>query len=215
MENAHLYTMKTMFVSIYSQEELRLKLKQTEAFLKKVKDEVYDPRFCDYNLLYNIWFRYESTMYIISRSILKEGNKSLKRSDSHSLYVAKEVEDNFSDEWKDYNYLRNGLSSIRSLYDSIDFSLKYNTYNLVPSFLQGRRELIKEIASDVMRHFNANSFDRQKILDILEHLNYHFLKDTDIEKVSYEEVLDHAIINKLREEKNLDDLILKLDLVEE
>lgn len=207
--------MKKIFVRIYSEEELRCKLKQTAAFLEKAKKEVSDARFCDYDLLYNIWLRYESTMYIVSRSILKDGNKFLSRSDSNSLYIAKEVDDNFSDELKDLNYLLNGLTSIRSLCDSIDFSLKYNVYNLVPSFLQGRRNLIIEIASDIMRHFNADSFNRQKILDILDHLNDRFLKYTDIEKVLYKEVLDRAIINKFREEKNLNDLILKLGLVEE
>ena len=72
--------------------------------------------------------------------------------------------------------------------------------------------LVLQLASDIMYHFNAKNFNRQKMMHILSHLNHMFLNDNE---VSYERVLDYAITEKYRSKMWLNDLIQKLNLVDD
>ena len=205
--------MKSEYVRIYSEEELHHKVQQTTALLKRTKEQVKNFHFCDIPLLKNIWIRYESTRYIVSESLLLD-NRYYKE-DSESLFIERQVEDNYSDVLPTSNQLHNGLVSMQFLYDTIQRYISYNLHDILPSQYQDPRMLVEEIASDIYCHIRPQeSNEYQKMVNILAHLNYLYLYP------SYKDVelVDVAIAAYYKEQENnkvLQKLMTSLDLVEE
>ena len=207
--------MKTEYVRIYSEDELQRMVKQAVALLRKVgKDVLADERYGDFEALHKIWVRYETTRYIVTESAFDEGLLGEEyRTYPESLFIEREVEDNYSDELKNPNALHNGIVDLQFLYNTIQSNLLTRTFAV--KYEGDNRIIVIEIAADVMRHFNRDNFNRQKVVDILEHLNYKYLNNQGLDKVSYDDVLRHAIANKFRQEDMIEKLKTTLGLVEE
>lgn len=91
--------MKTKLVRIYSEVELQRKLKQMEALLLKIEKDVEgDRRYCDIDALSDAWEQYQATLYIVTKSAYDEDSYKRK---PYSLFVEREVEDDYSDDLKE------------------------------------------------------------------------------------------------------------------
>ena len=167
--------MKTEFIRIYSEEELLRKVRQTETMLQQIKEQVTDFHFCDIAALKDMWIQYESTRYIVSESMLIE--ERYCKDDSISLFVERQVEDDFSDDLHDPYTLHNGLVAMQFLYNSIkDYLSSYNAYQIQPDQYQDQFRLVEEIATDIYLHLNLQETNEYpKMVDILEWLNYQYV----------------------------------------
>lgn len=198
--------MKTAYIRLYSEEELQRRLKQTEAMLREIYWDTYY-RFDYYSRLEPMWLKYELTKYIVSESVIDDNLESWCPLNPHCLFIESDVEDSFSEKLKDAGTLLKGLDTIHSLCKSIQSSIHIDS-----SFYENKYMLVLQLASDIMCHFNAKNFNRQKMMHILSHLNHMFLNDYE---VSYERVLDYAITEKYRSKMWLNDLIQKLNLIDD
>lgn len=207
--------MKTEYVRIYSEDELQRMVKQTVALLRKINEEILeDERYGDFDALHKMWVRYETTRYIVTESSFDEGLwEEEHKTYPESLFIEREVENDYSDELKNPDALHNGIVELQFLYNTIQSNLLTRTFAV--QYEGDYRIIVIEIAADVMHHFNRDNFNRQKVLDILEHLNYKYLNNQGLDKVSYDDVLRHAIANKFRREDMIEKLKTTLDLVEE
>ena len=92
--------MKTKYVRIYSEEELRSKVQRISSMLKSMKQKIADDvRFGDIAALTEMWVQYEMTRFVVTESFLEEDEGY--KYDPYSLYIEREVEDDYSDELKD------------------------------------------------------------------------------------------------------------------
>jgi hypothetical protein len=206
--------MKSEFVRIYSEQELRHKVQQTTALLKQMKEQVKNFHFCDISALKDMWIQYESTRYIVSESMLLE--ERYDKDDPESLFIERQVENDYSDDLHDPDSLHNGLVSMQFLYESIQGFLLCNAYDILPTQYQDKRLLVEEIGADVYMQLNpVENNEFQKMTDILEWVNYQYLYDTDEYEVLVEDVEDLVIDKTYNNTIMLEKLVSTLDLVEE
>lgn len=205
--------MKTEFVRIYSEDELRHKVQQTTASLKMLKEQVKDFHFCDISALKEMWIKYELTRYIVSESLLLEDRYD--KDEPESLFVERVVDDDYTDDLQDPNFLHNGLVSMQFLYESIQGFLLCNAYDILSAQYQDKRLLVEEIGADIYMQLNpVENNDFPKMEDILEWVNYQYLYDTDEYEVLIEDVEDRVIDKTYNNTVMLEKLISTLDLVE-
>lgn len=206
--------MKTEYVRLYTEEELHRRERQTIALLKRILEEVADfIHFCKFGALIDMWVQYESTRYIVSESLLLEDRYD--RDDLFSLFVSTTLEDDYSDELKDEESLHNGLVTMQLLYNRIQWELNYNGFDLDQNLCPHKRFLVLVLAADIMRHFTRENYEREKMMEILDYLNYTYLADTDLDDVFYEEVQQYALAKKSRQADLMDQLVSALDLEED
>ena len=206
--------MKTEYLRIYSEEELHRKMQQTTSLLKRIKEKVKDFHFCDIPALKDMWIQYESTRYIVSESLLLE--ERYYKNDSISLFIERQVEDDYSDDLQDPDSLHNNLVAMQFLYESIKDFIANNAYQIQPEQYQDPFRLVEDIASDIYLHIKPQETNEYpKVVDILDHLNYIYVYPTSNDFV---EMVDVAIeaYNKEQEkgqvyQKLIDTLDLQLD----
>lgn len=93
--------MKSEYVRIYSEKELRRKVQQTSAMLKDMKQKIAaDPSFRDIDALTKMWLQYEFTRFVVSESLYSEDDEYAYEP---CLFVEREVENNYSDDLTDPN----------------------------------------------------------------------------------------------------------------
>jgi hypothetical protein len=188
-------------------------VQQTTASLKMLKEQVKDFHFCDISALKEMWIKYELTRYIVSESLLLED--SYDKDEPESLFVERVVDDDYTDDLQDPNFLHNGLVSMQFLYESIQGFLLCNAYDILSAQYQDKRLLVEEIGADIYMQLNpVENNDFPKMEDILEWVNYQYLYDTDEYEVLIEDVEDRVIDKTYNNTVMLEKLISTLDLVE-
>jgi len=206
-----LNSMKTEFVRIYSEEELHRKIRQASTRLKILKQKIADdPRFCDIEALIDMWVQYESTRFIVTESFLteEEGYKY----DPYSLYVEREVEDDYSVELEDPDSLHNGLVSLQFMFDYIQTLLSEHR-NIDCSQYMNMHALVLDLTTDIYFHLNcSNVSENDKFLYLLDDLNYRYIYNTKWEIVPKELVVLNIIAKRCETETNLEKLITTLNL---
>ena len=204
--------MKTKYVRIYSEEELRSKVQQISSMLKSMKQKIADDvRFGDIAALTEMWVQYEMTRFVVTESFLEEDEGY--KYDPYSLYIEREVEDDYSDELKDPDSLHNGLVSLQFVFDDIQWLLS-NLRDIDRSQYMQKYDLVLDLATDIYRHLDhSDPSEHEKFLCILDDLNYRYLNDTDCDDVLKEEVVLNEIARQCKEADTLDKLITTLDLV--
>ena len=206
--------MKIEYVRIYSEEELRRKVQLTSTMLKTMKQKIIEtPNFGDVDTLTEMWVQYEITRFVVMESFLDE-DESYKY-DPYSLYVEREVEDDYSDELKDPDSLHNGLVSLQFVFDDIQWLLS-NLRDIDRSQSMQKYDLVLDLATDIYRHLDhSDPSEHEKFLCLLDDLNYRYLNDTDCDDVLKEEVILNEIAKQCKEADTLNKLITSLDLVAE
>ena len=204
--------MKTKYVRIYSEEELRSKVQRISSMLKSMKQKIADDvRFGDIAALTEMWVQYEMTRFIVTESFLEEDEGY--KYDPYSLYIEREVEDDYSDELKDPDSLHNGLVSLQFVFDDIQWLLS-NLRDIDRSQYMQKYNLVLDLATDIYRHLDhSDPSEHEKFLCLLDDLNYRYLNDTDCDDVLKEEVVLNEIARQCKEADTLDKLITTLDLV--
>ena len=204
--------MKTKYVRIYSEEELRSKVQRISSMLKSMKQKIADDvRFGDIAALTEMWVQYEMTRFVVTESFLEEDEGY--KYDPYSLYIEREVEDDYSDELKDPDSLHNGLVSLQFVFDDIQWLLS-NLRDIDRSQYMQKYNLVLDLATDIYRHLDhSDPSEHEKFLCLLDDLNYRYLNDTDCDDVLKEEVVLNEIARQCKEADTLDKLITTLDLV--
>lgn len=204
--------MKTKYVRIYSEEELRSKVQRISSMLKSMKQKIADDvRFGDIAALTEMWVQYEMTRFVVTESFLEEDE--CYKYDPYSLYIEREVEDDYSDELKDPDSLHNGLVSLQFVFDDIQWLLS-NLRDIDRSQYMQKYDLVLDLATDIYRHLDhSDPSEHEKFLCLLDDLNYRYLNDTDCDDVLKEEVVLNEIARQCKEADTLDKLITTLDLV--
>lgn len=204
--------MKTKYVRIYSEEELRSKVQRTSSMLKSMKQKIADDvRFGDIAALTEMWVQYEMTRFVVTESFLEEDEGY--KYDPYSLYIEREVEDDYSDELKDPDSLHNGLVSLQFVFDDIQWLLS-NLRDIDRSQYMQKYDLVLDLATDIYRHLDhSDPSEHEKFLCLLDDLNYRYLNDTECDDVLKEEVIINEIARQCKEADTLDKLITTLDLV--
>ncbi len=204
--------MKTKYVRIYSEEELRSKVQRISSMLKSMKQKIADDvRFGDIAALTEMWVQYEMTRFVVTESFLEEDEGY--KYDPYSLYIEREVEDDYSDELKDPDSLHNGLVSLQFVFDDIQWLLS-NLRDIDRSQYMQKYDLVLDLATDIYRHLDhSDPSEHEKFLCLLDDLNYRYLNDTDCDDVLKEEVVLNEIARQCKEADTLDKLITTLDLV--
>lgn len=204
--------MKTKYVRIYSEEELRSKVQRISSMLKSMKQKIADDvRFGDIAALTEMWVQYEMTRFVVTESFLEEDEGY--KYDPYSLYIEREVEDDYSDELKDPDSLHNGLVSLQFVFDNIQWLLS-NLRDIDRSQYMQKYNLVLDLATDIYRHLDhSDPSEHEKFLCLLDDLNYRYLNDTECDDVLKEEVIINEIARQCKEADTLDKLITTLDLV--
>ena len=204
--------MKTKYVRIYSEEELRSKVQRISSMLKSMKQKIADDvRFGDIAALTEMWVQYEMTRFVVTESFLEEDEGY--KYNPYSLYIEREVEDDYSDELKDPDSLHNGLVSLQFVFDDIQWLLS-NLRDIDRSQYMQKYDLVLDLATDIYRHLDhSDPSEHEKFLCLLDDLNYRYLNDTDCDDVLKEEVVLNEIARQCKEADTLDKLITTLDLV--
>lgn len=204
--------MKTKYVRIYSEEELRSKVQRISSMLKSMKQKIADDvRFGDIAALTEMWVQYEMTRFVVTESFLEEDEGY--KYDPYSLYIEREVEDDYSDELKDPDSLHNELVSLQLVFDNIQWLLS-NLRDIDRSQYMQKYDLVLDLATDIYRHLDhSDPSEHEKFLCLLDDLNYRYLNDTDCDDVLKEEVVLNEIARQCKEADTLDKLITTLDLV--
>lgn len=204
--------MKTKYVRIYSEEELRSKVQRTSSMLKSMKQKIADDvRFGDIAALTEMWVQYEMTRFVVTESFLEEDEGY--KYDPYSLYIEREVEDDYSDELKDPDSLHNGLVSLQFVFDDIQWLLS-NLRDIDRSQYMQKYDLVLDLATDIYRYLDhSDPSEHEKFLCLLDDLNYRYLNDTECDDVLKEEVIINEIARQCKEADTLDKLITTLDLV--
>ena len=204
--------MKTKYVRIYSEEELRSKVQRISSMLKSMKQQIADDvRFGDIAALTEMWVQYEMTRFVVTESFLEEDEGY--KYNPYSLYIEREVEDDYSDELKDPDSLHNGLVSLQFVFDDIQWLLS-NLRDIDRSQYMQKYDLVLDLATDIYRHLDhSDPSEHEKFLCLLDDLNYRYLNDTDCDDVLKEEVVLNEIARQCKEADTLDKLITTLDLV--
>jgi hypothetical protein len=204
--------MKTKYVRIYSEEELRSKVQRISSMLKSMKQKIADDvRFGDIAALTEMWVQYEMTRFVVTESFLEEDEGY--KYDPYSLYIEREVEDDYSDELKDPDSLHNELVSLQLVFDNIQWLLS-NLRDIDRSQYMQKYNLVLDLATDIYRHLDhSNPSEHEKFLCLLDDLNYRYLNDTECDDVLKEEVIINEIARQCKEADTLDKLITTLDLV--
>lgn len=205
--------MKSEYVRIYSEEELRHKVQLTSTMLKAMKQKIADdPYFSNIDALTDMWIQYEITRFVISESIYLEDERYMY---DPCLFIEREVENDYSDDLKDPSALHNGLISFQFLYDSIQTFLSEHR-NIDRSQYTNKRELVLDLATDTYRHFDhSDASEHAEFLNLMDYINYQYLNATDFDEVLIEEVILNEIAKQCKEADTLDKLITTLDLVAE
>lgn len=204
--------MKTKYVRIYSEEELRSKVQRISSMLKSMKQKIADDvRFGDIAALTEMWVQYEMTRFVVTESFLEEDEGY--KYDPYSLYIEREVEDDYSDELKDPDSLHNGLVSLQFVFDDIQWLLS-NLRDIDRSQYMQKYDLVLDLATDIYRHLDhSDPSEHEKFLCLLDDLNYRYLNDTECDDVLKEEVIINEIARQCKEADTLDKLITTFDLV--
>ena len=204
--------MKTKYVRIYSEEELRSKVQRISSMLKSMKQKIADDvRFGDIAALTEMWVQYEMTRFVVTESFLEEDEGY--KYDPYSLYIEREVEDDYSDELKDPDSLHNELVSLQLVFDNIQWLLS-NLRDIDRSQYMQKYNLVLDLATDIYRHLDhSNPSEHEKFLCLLDDINYRYLNDTECDDVLKEEVIINEIARQCKEADTLDKLITTLDLV--
>ncbi len=204
--------MKTKYVRIYSEEELRSKVQRISSMLKSMKQKIADDvRFGDIAALTKMWVQYEMTRFVVTESFLEEDEGY--KYDPYSLYIEREVEDDYSDELKDPDSLHSGLVSLQFVFDNIQWLLS-NLRDIDRSQYMQKYNLVLDLATDIYRHLDhSDPSEHEKFLCLLDNLNYRYLNDTECDDVLKEEVIINEVARQCKEADTLDKLITTLDLV--
>lgn len=204
--------MKTKYVRIYSEEELRSKVQRISSMLKSMKQKIADDvRFGDIAALTEMWVQYEMTRFVVTESFLEEDEGY--KYDPYSLYIEREVEDDYSDELKDPDSLHSGLVSLQFVFDNIQWLLS-NLRDIDRSQYMQKYNLVLDLATDIYRHLDhSDPSEHEKFLCLLDNLNYRYLNDTECDDVLKEEVIINEVARQCKEADTLDKLITTLDLV--
>lgn len=203
--------MRSEFVRIYTEEELRCKVRQTETLLRQIKEQVYDFYFCDIPALKDMWILYESTRYIVSESMLLE--ERYDKEDLESLFIERQVENDYSDDLLDLDSLHNSLVSLQFLYKSIQGFLSSGAYHIRPAQYEDPHRLVEEIAADIYLRLNPyETNEYPKVVAILEYLNYTYIYPSGNDFVELFDVVQRAYNKEQENNKVLKKLIDTLDL---
>ena len=188
------------------------KVQRISSMLKSMKQKIADDvRFGDIAALTEMWVQYEMTRFVVTESFLEEDEGY--KYDPYSLYIEREVEDDYSDELKDPDSLHNGLVSLQFVFDDIQWLLS-NLRDIDRSQYMQKYNLVLDLATDIYRHLDhSDPSEHEKFLCLLDDLNYRYLNDTDCDDVLKEEVVLNEIARQCKEADTLDKLITTLDLV--
>lgn len=159
----------------------------------------------------DMWIQYESTRYIVSESMLLE--ERYDKDDPESLFIERQVENDYSDDLHDPDSLHNGLVSLQFLYKSIQGFLSYGAYQFQPDQYEDPNRLVEEIAADIYMHLNPyETNEYPKMVAILEYLNYTYIYPTGNDFVELFDVVQRAYNKEQENNKVLKKLIDTLDL---
>ena len=136
--------MKSQYIRIYSEEELRHKVQQTSLMLKAMKQKIADtPNFCDMEALRDMWVQYESTRYIVSESFppdCEDTNQNVQQTASQ-LHI---------DQFKYFEYSANGMKE--AWQNGINASAEY--YDRMSKYNKETRGMSKKDRNEYYRDRN-------------------------------------------------------------
>lgn len=185
--------MKTEYVRIYSEKELHRRVQQTSVMLKDMKQKIAaDTSFCDIDALTKMWLQYEFTRFVVSESLYSEDEEYAYEP---CLFVEREVENDYSDDLTDPSALHNGIVSMQFLFDSIQKQLSQRG-GIISSQYMPMRTLVLDLATDICMHLNIfDAGEHKEFQNLLDHLNYTYLYNTEEEEVFIEDVIPIIIDN--------------------
>ena len=199
--------MKSAYVRIYTEEELHHKIQVVRGMIAQLEREM-DFYFCDIPRVEELWIKYETARYVVTRSFEEYDWID-------SLFIEREVEDDYDENPKDEAGLHNELIALQFQYNSLISILPNSVKDYVHRIFENKRKLVLEIATDIYRHLSVvEPEENNKMEMILDWLNY----DNSLEKWRNEVEYDEVILHAMRKTDDERDMLLllkdRLNLVE-